>query len=233
MTYRRDKTITEVAEKRLAAIRDFTELGAGFKIALRDLEVRGAGNLLGAEQHGHIEAIGYDLYTRILDESVRELQGKTEAEKVETVVDLDVDAFVDRSYIPDEGQRMDLYRRLANLGSLTDYQDVLDECLDRYGDLPAPALALLDIAYIRSAAARHGFDRITQQQDNLLLSYSTKSQPDMEFIAKLLGMAEYKGRILFNAGQKPYLLFRKAASDKRRTSSILRDLFSNFATTNA
>ncbi len=233
VTYRRDKALTEVAEKRLAAIRDFTELGAGFKIALRDLEVRGAGNLLGAEQHGHIEAIGYDLYCRILDESVREIQGKSEAEKVEAVIDLEVDAFVDRGYIVDEGQRMDLYRRLANLTSLSDYQDVLDECLDRYGDLPPAALALADIAYVRSAAARHGFARISQQDNNIVLAYAGSSQPDMEFVASLLGMSQYKGRILFNAGQKPYLLFRQAAADKRQTSSILRQLFAAFETTNA
>ena len=177
-------------------------------------------------------SIGYDLYCRILDESVREIQGKIEADKFEAVIDLEVDAFVDRGYIADEGQRMDLYRRLANLASLADYQDVLDECLDRYGDMPPAALALADIAYVRSAAARHGFARISQQDKNVVLSYASSGQPDMEFVARLLGMNQYKGRILFNAGQKPYLLFRQAAADKRQTSSTLRQMFAAFETRN-
>ena len=161
VTYRRDKVLTEVAEKRLTAIRDFTELGSGFKIALRDLEVRGAGNLLGAEQHGHLDAIGYDLYCRMLEETIHEMQGQPAAKKVAAVIDLDVDAYLAKTYIPDEGQRMDMYRRVAAIASLADYQDVLDEWLDRFGEPPAPAVTLADIAYIRSSAERHGFSRIS------------------------------------------------------------------------
>lgn len=225
VTYRRDKALTEIAEKRLAAIRDFTELGAGFKIALRDLEVRGAGNLLGAEQHGHLESIGYDLYCRMLDETIRELQGQVPTERVSAVIDLTVDAFIARDYVPDEGQRMDVYRRMAAIASFSDYQDVLDECLDRFGELPPAAQALADIAYIRYSAGRHGFSRIFQQQDNLVLSYADQVHPDMSILAQLLNKPAYKGRILFNAGTKPYLVFRQAAADKRKIAENLRRLF--------
>lgn len=225
VTYRRDKALTEIAEKRLAAIRDFTELGAGFKIALRDLEVRGAGNLLGAEQHGHLESIGYDLYCRMLEETVRELQGQPAAVRVSAVIDLEVDAFIARTYVPDEGQRMDLYRRIAAISSFSDYQDVLDECIDRYGEIPQQALALADIAWIRYSAGRHGFSRVWQQQDNLVLSYDEQAHPDMGVLARLINRPEYKGRILFNAGTKPYLVFRQAARDRRRITENLRNLF--------
>ena len=225
VTYRKDKILTEIAEKRLTAIRDFTELGAGFKIALRDLEVRGAGNLLGAEQHGHLDAIGYDLYCRMLDETIKELQGQAPAVQVPAVVDLDVDAFLARSYIPDEGLRMDMYRRVAGIASLADYQDVLDEWLDRFGEPPAAALTLADIAYIRSSAERHGFSRIHQQQTNLVLTYAEGTAPDMAALSRLLAMPAYKGLLLFNAGTKPYLVYRNAGRDRRNMAELLRRLF--------
>ncbi len=225
VTYKRDKVLTEIAEKRLTAIRDFTELGAGFKIALRDLEVRGAGNLLGAEQHGHLDAIGYDLYCRMLEETVKELQGEKPPVKITAAVDLDVDAFIARSYIPDEGQRMDMYRRVASIATLADYQDVLDEWLDRYGEPPAAALTLADIAYIRSAAERNGINRIYQQQNNLVLNYAENLTPDMAVLSRLLVMPAYKGLLLFNAGTKPYLVFRNAARERWMMAEQLRRLF--------
>jgi transcription-repair coupling factor (superfamily II helicase) len=224
VTYRRDKVLTEVAEKRLSAIRDFTELGAGFKIALRDLEVRGAGNLLGAEQHGQLEAIGYDLYCRMLDEAVRELQGQPAQQKISATIELDLDAFIPRSAIADEGLRMDVYRRVAAIATLADYQDVLDEWLDRFGAMPAPAMALTDIAYSRSAAERFGFARVYQQQQNLVLTYAEGLAPDMGRLAKLLNLPEYKGKLLFNAGTKPYLVYLQAAADRRSTAARLRQL---------
>src|SRR5690606_34411548 len=150
------KILSEVAEKRLAAIRDFTELGSGFKIALRDLEVRGAGNLLGAEQHGHLDAIGYDLYCRMLDETIKELQGEAVQSRKTASVELDVDAYLPTSYISDEGQRMDMYRRIAAIDGLQSWQDVIDEMEDRYGDVPASVVTLADIACIRSISEQHG-----------------------------------------------------------------------------
>ena len=225
VTYRRDKILTEVAEKRLTAIRDFTELGAGFKIALRDLEVRGAGNLLGAEQHGHLDAIGYDLYCRMLEETVHEMQGQAPVKKVASTIELDVDAFLAKSYIPDEGQRMDMYRRVAAIASQSDYRDVLDEWLDRFGEPPSAAITLADIAYSRASAERLGFSRISQQQGNLLLTYADNIQPDMAILAKLLNQKEYKGLLLFNAGTRPYLVYRNAARDRLIVAELLRKLF--------
>lgn len=225
VTYRRDKVLTEVAEKRLTAIRDFTELGSGFKIALRDLEVRGAGNLLGAEQHGQLDSIGYDLYCRMLEETIHELQGQPAARKAAAVIDLDVDAYLPKSFIPDEGQRMDMYRRAAAIASHSDYQDVLDEWLDRFGELPAAAVTLADIAYIRACAERLGFSRIHQQQANLVLTYAEGIQPDMALLSRLLNLPAYKGLLLFNAGTKPYLVFRNAARERWMMAESLRKLF--------
>ncbi len=225
ITYRRDKVLSEIAEKRLTAIRDFTELGSGFKIALRDLEVRGAGNLLGAEQHGQLDAIGYDLYCRMLEETIHEMQGRPMAQKVPAVIELDVDAYLGKAYMPDEGQRMDMYRRVAAVSSWSDYQDVLDEWLDRFGEPPSAAVTLLDIAYIRSSAERLGFSRIHQQQANLVLTYAENIQPDMVWLARLLNLPAYKGLLLFNAGTKPYLVFRNAASERWTIAEQLRKLF--------
>ena len=225
VTYRRDKILTEVAEKRLTAIRDFTELGAGFKIALRDLEVRGAGNLLGAEQHGNLDAIGYDLYVRMLAETIREMKGESAAPTVSATIELETDAYLPKNFIPDEGQRMDMYRRIAAIASQADYQDVLDECLDRYGELPAAAITLADIAYARAMAGRLGFASIRQQQQNLVLTYADNVQPDMQVLAGLLNKPAFKGQLLFNAGTKPYLVFRQAARDKSCTALQLRNLF--------
>lgn len=225
ITYRKDKVLTEISEKRLSAIRDFTELGSGFKIALRDLEVRGAGNLLGAEQHGHLEAIGYDLYCRMLEEAILEQKGLSQPARVETVIDLDVDAFIPKSYIPDEGQRLDIYRRMVDVRSLSDYQDVLDECLDRFGELPPAVLALADIAYVRGVAGRFGFRRIEQRQQHLILTYDEKIQPDLNTLSKIINQSAFKGRILFNAGNQPYLVYRQAAQNKQMITKQLRCLF--------
>ena len=225
VTYRGDKVLSEAAEKRLAAIRDFTELGSGFKIALRDLEVRGAGNLLGAEQHGNLEAIGYDLYTRILEETIHELQGQAPAAKISATIEISIDAYLPESYIPDEGQRMDMYRRVAAIANRADYQDVLDECLDRFGEIPAPAIALADIAYARASAERLGFQTVRQQKTNLILTYAEDIRPDMGILSGLLNSPEFKGRLLFNAGTKPYLVFRHAAQEKSSAAQQLRRLF--------
>ncbi len=225
VTYRRDKVLTEVAEKRLTAIRDFTELGSGFKIALRDLEVRGAGNLLGGEQHGHLDAIGYDLYCRMLEETVREMQGQAPAKKIAATIEIEVDAYLDKRYMPDEGQRMDMYRRVAAIASQSDYQDVLDEWLDRFGEPPAAAITLADIAYSRASAERLGFCRISQQQTNLVLTYTDGIQPDMAVLSRLLNLPAYKGLLLFNAGTRPYVVFRHAAREKAGVAEQLRKLF--------
>lgn len=154
LMYRRDKLLKEVAEKRLQAIREFTELGSGIKIAMRDLEIRGAGNLLGAEQHGHMEAVGYDLYCKMLGEAVKRLKGEGERADFQTTVDLDVDAYIPPSYIVNEVQKLDIYKRIAAIESEEQAEDMRDELRDRFGKVPKSAQNLMRISLIRTSAHR-------------------------------------------------------------------------------
>ncbi|MHB1484550.1 MAG: transcription-repair coupling factor [Saccharofermentanales bacterium] len=228
VTYRQDRILTEIAEKRLAAIRDFTELGSGFKIALRDLEVRGAGNLLGAEQHGNLDAIGYDLYCKMLEEEIHAQTGIDEPVHHEASVEIEIDAYIPKYYVPDEGQRMDMYRRLAEISDSGIYYDVLDEITDRFGELPSQIITLADIAYIRAIAASMGFSRVWEKSGSVVFTYREGITPDMQIISRLLNIPGYKGQILFNAGTKPYLVFRNIARIKTQAPSLIRALFMDY-----
>ena len=135
LMYKRNKMLKEVAEKRLAAIREYTELGSGIKVAMRDLEIRGAGNLLGAAQSGHMEAVGYDLYCKMLNDAVRRLKGETTQEEFETAIDLQVDAYIPATYIPSEFQKLDMYKRIAGIEKLEEYKDLQEELTDRFGEI--------------------------------------------------------------------------------------------------
>ncbi|HPY64486.1 MAG TPA: transcription-repair coupling factor [Bacillota bacterium] len=231
ITYRPDRVIGEAAEKRLAAIRDFTELGSGFQIALRDLEVRGAGNLLGAEQSGHLESIGYDLYTRMLEETVREAKGlEPPPQRVQTVVDLTVDAILSTDYVSESDERLDIYRRIASIDTLDDYRDVFDELTDRYGDPPEETVALLDISYIRAFGERAGLARICSSGRNveLILHDSAKSdERAMELVSRLLSVSTREHRLTFKAGYRAMILADGVAVKSSATPSILRDIFSS------
>ena len=226
ITYDGDKALTEIAQKRLTAIRDFTALGSGFKIALKDLEVRGAGNLLGGEQSGHLEAIGYDLYTRMLDEEVKSLQGTLPVEKKPSaLIEIETDAFLSERYIDDPAARIDLYRKIAAIETTADRFQIEDELIDRFGDIPKETSSLLDIAYIRSFAERHGMTRIAQQNADIVLWLDEGTAPALDYIAVWLQEKTYRGRILFNAGHRPHILFRRAAADKKQTAAVLKTLF--------
>ena len=152
LLYQRDKMLKEVAEKRLAAIRDFTDLGSGFKIAMRDLEIRGAGNLLGESQSGHMAAVGYDLYCKMLNEAVSQLKGEKEEADYATTIDLDIDAFIPESYIKNEYQKLDIYKRISAIETDDEYMDMQDELVDRFGDIPKSVEYLLVIARVRALA---------------------------------------------------------------------------------
>jgi transcription-repair coupling factor (superfamily II helicase) len=225
ITYRQDKVLTEVSQKRLAAIRDYTELGSGFKIALRDLEVRGAGNLLGGEQHGNMDAIGYDLYCKMLEEEINSQTGERPAERFDASVELEIDAYIPKSYVPDEGQRMDMYRRVSGINSETAYIDALDELSDRYGEMPPQIVTLADIAYIRNFAAHLGFAKIREQSGTILLYYRENFSPDMEMLSFLLNHPAYKGKVLFNAQTKPYIALRNAAVPLSKAPENIRKMF--------
>lgn len=225
ITYRRDKILTEVAEKRLTAIRDFTELGSGFKIALKDLEVRGAGNLLGAEQHGQMDVIGYDLYCRMLEEEIKNIRGQEPAPVRQAFVEIDVDAYISPEYIHDDGQRMDAYRRISQIKNSQEYMDVLDELMDRYGEVPRQVQILTDISYIRQMAGHFGFSRVLVKDEQVLLYYIEGARPDMEALSRILAHPDFKGRILFSALQKPYIQYRPAPKDRGQITDRLREFF--------
>ncbi|MHB1420241.1 MAG: transcription-repair coupling factor [Bacillota bacterium] len=170
-TYKRDKVLNEVAEKRLSAIREFTEFGSGFKIAMRDLEIRGSGNILGPEQHGHILSVGFDLYCRLLEEAVNELKGETTEEIPAASVEINVNAYIPDSYIPDSGTKMSLYRRLMLARALEEVDEVFAECQDRFGPVPEVAMNLLAVARIRVLAGELQIQSIAQQQAEMKIAF--------------------------------------------------------------
>lgn len=163
-TFRRDKVLTETAQKRLEAIREFTEFGSGFKIAMRDLEIRGAGNLLGGEQHGHMAQIGYELYCKLIKETVAEAQGAAENAHPETQAELKIEAYIDEKYIANQVQKLNAYKRIAAIETKEEMEDLLTELIDRYGDPPPQVIHLLTIAYLRALAGRCGIVQIRQTE---------------------------------------------------------------------
>ena len=226
ITYRPDRVMGEAAQKRLSAIRDFTELGSGFQIALRDLEVRGAGNLLGAEQSGHLAAIGYDLYTKMLEEAViEEREGPKKEKKTATVVDLVTDAILPIAYVEDGGERLALYKRIALIRTIDDYRDVYDELLDRYGDPPIEAVALLDIAYIRAVGERIGFSRVKANKQHVEMILDEEGGVKMDLVGHLLASETDDYPLTFKAGYRPLILMANAAIKPKETPALIRDLF--------
>ena len=175
-TYPRAKVLSEVSEKRLRAIKEYASFGAGFKIAMRDMEIRGAGNLLGAEQHGHIDSVGYDMYLKLLNEAVLEEEGKTVEAPRECAVSLKADAFIPKNYISDAGQRMEMYKKIARIQTEDDLDDITDEFCDRFGDIPSPVVSLCRISLIRAVGASCGLTKI-DQNDRTLSLYPEKPDP--------------------------------------------------------
>ena len=205
LCYRRGKALSEIAQKRLSAIREYAAFGSGFKIAMRDLEIRGAGNVLGPEQSGHMMSVGYDLYLKLLEEAVQEEKGETPKPRVDCAAELLLSANLPSSYVPDAGQRVDLYRRIALIRTGEQKSDMLDELIDRFGEPPAEAVALLDIALLRSQASEQGISEIKQQDGRLLLTFA---ETDFARLSALCGDDAFRGRLLLNAGSSPYLSLR-------------------------
>ena len=202
LMYKRDKLLKEEAEKRLQAIREFTELGSGIKIAMRDLEIRGAGNVLGAEQHGHMEAVGYDLYCKMLNEAVRALKGQEKAEaSYETSVECDIDAYIPSSYIKNEYQKLDIYKRISAIETEEEYMDMQDELMDRFGDIPRSVENLLKIARLRAAAHRAFVTEVFVNRQEVRLTMFPKAELKTEGIPELIG--RYKGDLKLVPGETP------------------------------
>ncbi len=200
LTFRPAKVLTEIATKRLLAIKEMTSFGSGFRIAMRDMELRGAGNILGAQQHGHMEAVGYEMYLRLLAEAVAEQQGNPLTDTTECTVDIQINAYIPSEYIENLSQRLDIYKKIAAVTTPQEAEDVLDEMIDRFGDPPQSALGLVEVALVRNTAASLGIKEISQREDKILL-YCQQIDPTITaHLASTL-----KGRVLVSAGHKPYI----------------------------
>ena len=230
LMYKRDKMLKEVAEKRLAAIREYTELGSGFKIAMRDLEIRGAGNLLGAEQHGHMEAVGYDLYCKMLNEAVKEAKGIQTKENFDTSIDVDIDAYIPMGYIPNEFQKLDTYKRIAGIETEEEAEEMLEELIDRFGDPPKSVENLLYIARVKSMAHLVYLTEVVQKGDTLKFTMYERAKIDPAKIPQLI--SAYGMNLKFTADAKaPYFtyLLKKNSREKNVNAlelleKILRDM---------
>lgn len=220
-TFQRGKTLSDISQKRLSAVREFAEFGSGFKIAMRDLEIRGAGNVLGAEQSGHLMNVGYDLYLKLLEEAVLEEKGEKPHSSTDCTIELLVNANLPEKYVEDSGQRVDLYRRIAAIHTENDRTDLLDELIDRFGEPPASAVALCDIALLRANAAAQGMMEIRQKDGRILLTWN-KEDTDLRRMAALCGAKQFKGRLLLNAGEQPYLSLRM--KPKERPMQLAQEL---------
>lgn len=206
LMYKRDKLLKEEAEKRLQAIREFTELGSGIKIAMRDLEIRGAGNVLGAEQHGHMEAVGYDLYCKLLNQAVLELKGqRKEEETYETVVDCDTDAYIPTSYIKNEYQKLDIYKRISGIENEEEFLDMQDELMDRFGEIPKPVINLLKVAGLKALAHSAYVTEVGINRQEVRLTMYKNARLKVEGIPKLV--EQYKGDLKFQMGDEPKFTF--------------------------
>lgn len=187
-TYQRDKQLSEISEKRLMAIKEFTEFGSGFKIAMRDLEIRGAGNILGSMQHGHIDAIGYDLYLSYLETAIKKLKGEEVKDINDTSMELNIEAFIPKDYVEDEHQRLELYKKISVMENDEDYHDLMDEVIDRYGDAPEALNNLMDISYIKQQANSKGVTSIRGDASSIRVNFNNESAPDIfklnDFVVK-------------------------------------------------
>ena len=221
LMYKRDKMLKEEAEKRLQAIREFTELGSGIKIAMRDLEIRGAGNVLGAEQHGHMEAVGYDLYCKMLSQAVKALKdGESQEESFETAVECDISAYIPASYIKNEYQKLDIYKRISAIETQEESMDMQDELMDRFGDIPASVDHLLRIAALKGQAHRAYVTEVLINRQEVRLTLYGRAKLKAEEFPRLL--AEYKGQLKMTGGEEPVLLYQDTKHKNKDSKAMLK-----------
>jgi len=225
-TYTKDKVLTEVAEKRLKAIKDFTELGSGLKIAMRDLEIRGAGNIMGAAQCGHMSAVGYDLYCRMLEDAVSLVKGEVDKEPIETTVEMKIDAYIPSNYIQDETQKIQVYKKIASIESYEHMLDVIEEIEDRYSNIPNSVYNLMNIAYLKAIAREIGVLEIKDTGIQVQITFKDKSYLTSEMVKYILD--NYKRQITFKMGDVPVLVYKSKDMNKKelldKLINIIKDL---------
>lgn len=221
-TYEKNKILTEVAEKRLKAIKDFNELGSGYKIAMRDLELRGAGNLLGESQSGHIEAIGYDLYVRMLKEAIDGIKGIKPKININVKIDLKISSFIPDKYISDQNEKINIYKKISFIENEHDYYEIIDELIDRFGDMPKSVQNILDVALIKALMTRANFTELNQLEKEVELVY-----PNLEIfnVFKLEKLAEnYVGDLRFDLRNKPKILVRNDEKFVKNIINVLNEI---------
>lgn len=217
-TFRREKILTEVASKRLNAMREFTQFGSGFRIAMRDLEIRGAGSILGGRQHGHMESVGYDMYIRLLTEAIAEEKGEPVKKAADCAVDIQIDAHIPENYIESLAQRLDIYKKIAAVQNEEDKMEMIDELIDRYGDPPKSVEGLINASLLRNTAASLGITEIQQRKDNMIFYIERPSPEQIDAIS-----SAYKGRVAFNCLSKPYISVKldRGQKPERLMESVL------------
>ena len=219
LMYKKNKLLKEEAEKRLQAIREFTDLGSGIKIAMKDLEIRGAGNVLGAEQHGHMEAVGYDLYCKLLNEAVRLLKGEKAEADFETAVDFPVSAYIPGSYIRNESLKMEIYKRIAAISGTEEYDDMQDELIDRFGDIPKPVMNLLKVAELKALAHRACVTDLTGNVTEVRFTMYPKAEVNTAKIPELI--QKYRGALKFTPAEAPFFTYTDRRHEIKDVESMM------------
>ena len=218
LMYQKNKVLTEVAEKRLKAIKEFTEFGSGFKVAMRDLEIRGAGNVLGAEQSGHMMNIGYELYCKLVDDAVRKAKGESVPEQVDEInIELDVAANIPNWYIDNETLKLQMYKKIATVSTREDSEEIIDELLDRFGDLPKETLNLIAISMIRALSANVGVCNIHEQAGKVVIYFAQDNA--LKAYALMKASEKFGSKIFFHGGNEPFI--RLSVARKERLDSII------------
>jgi transcription-repair coupling factor (superfamily II helicase) len=220
ITYRRDKVLTEVSEKRLKAIKEFTEFGSGFKVALRDLEIRGAGNILGPEQHGHMEAVGYEMYCKLLEEAVREISGEEVKQEFDTQIDLKITAYIPITYIENVNQKIEVYQDIANIETEEQIVDIIDGLIDRYGEVPNEVNNLFEVSRIKVLSRKLNIISISQKDGKIIFQFKDPESFDSSFVQLLID--NYKSRVYFSAGSNPYITYKLQSL---KESDILKEIY--------
>jgi transcription-repair coupling factor (superfamily II helicase) len=233
LTYEKDRLLTEIAEKRLKAIKEFTEFGSGFKIAMRDLEIRGAGNIIGSQQSGHLAAIGYDLYVKMMERTLSKKKTTTdEKETIDTIIELDVDGYISSKYIVDEEQKIEIYKKISVIENKEDVNDVIEEIIDRFGNIPEEVNNLIKISYIKSIARNLNIIAIRQISAIISIEFKDNKSISQELVGAI--MENYQKDFKFDAANKPILKFFLSSTKQVDVLSSLENMFEkiyNYCTT--